>query len=154
MNENKRPESMQRITTPALAEAFIAQQLEALRKQIGGNKGPKVSKKMRRLMQQKTLAKYRPSEYLPGPTVGDDDASLAKAAGDIGTTIFHPVGTAKMGTANDPMAVVDERLRFYGLGGLRIVDASIMPTITSGNTTTPTAMIAEKGAKMILEDAK
>jgi choline dehydrogenase-like flavoprotein len=108
----------------------------------------------RRLMQQKALAKYRPSEYLPGPTVGDDDASLARAAGDIGTTIFHPVGTAKMGAVNDPMAVVDERLRFYGLSGLRIVDASIMPTITSGNTNTPTAMIAEKGATMILEDAK
>jgi len=108
----------------------------------------------RRLMQQKALAKYRPSEYLPGPTVGDDDASLAKAAGDIGTTIFHPVGTAKMGAVSDPMAVVDERLRFYGLGGLRIIDASVMPTITSGNTNTPTAMIAEKGAAMILEDAK
>ncbi|AWL97351.1 MULTISPECIES: GMC family oxidoreductase [Bradyrhizobium] len=108
----------------------------------------------RRLMQQKALARYRPSEYLPGPSVGDDDASLAKAAGDIGTTIFHPVGTAKMGAVSDPMAVVDERLRFYGLSGLRIVDASIMPTITSGNTNTPTAMIAEKGAAMILEDAK
>jgi len=108
----------------------------------------------RRLMQQKALAKYRPSEYLPGPSDGDDDASLAKAAGDIGTTIFHPVGTAKMGMANDPMAVVDERLRFFGIGGLRVVDASIMPTITSGNTNTPTAMIAEKGATMILEDAK
>src|SRR6476469_5755029 len=108
----------------------------------------------RRLMQQKALAKYRPREYLPGPSVGDDDASLAKAAGDIGTTIFHPVGTAKMGAVSDPMAVVDERLRFYGLSGLRIVDASIMPTITSGNTNTPTAMIAEKGAAMILEDAK
>src|SRR5437764_2505599 len=108
----------------------------------------------RRLMQQKALAKYRPSEYLPGPTVGDDDASLAKAAGDIGTTIFHPVGTAKMGAANDPMAVVDERLRFFGLAGLRVADASVMPTITSGNTNTPTAMIAEKAAVMILEDAK
>ena len=95
-----------------------------------------------------------PQEYLPGPSVGDDDASLAKAAGDIGTTIFHPVGTAKMGTASDPMAVVDERLRFHGLAGLRIADASVMPTITSGNTNTPTAMIAEKGAAMILEDAK
>ena len=93
-------------------------------------------------------------EYLPGPSVGDDDASLAKAAGDIGTTIFHPVGTAKMGTASDPMAVVDERLRFYGIAGLRVADASVMPTITSGNTNTPTAMIAEKGAAMILEDAK
>ncbi|WP_024517376.1 GMC family oxidoreductase N-terminal domain-containing protein [Bradyrhizobium sp. Tv2a-2] len=108
----------------------------------------------RRLMRQKALAPFSPSEFLPGPSVGDDDAALAKAAGDIGTTIFHPVGTAKMGTANDPMAVVDERLRFFGLGGLRVVDASIMPTITSGNTNTPTAMIAEKGATMILEDAR
>jgi choline dehydrogenase len=91
---------------------------------------------------------------LPGPLVGDDDASLAKAAGDIGTTIFHPVGTAKMGTASDPMAVVDERLRFYGIAGLRVVDASVMPTITSGNTNTPTAMIAEKGAAMILADGR
>jgi choline dehydrogenase len=107
----------------------------------------------RRLMRQKALAPFSPTEFLPGPSVGDDDAALAKAAGDIGTTIFHPVGTAKMGTANDPMAVVDERLRFFGLGGLRVVDASIMPTITSGNTNTPTAMIAEKGATMILEDA-
>jgi choline dehydrogenase len=79
---------------------------------------------------------------------------LAKAAGDIGTTIFHPVGTAKMGAATDPSAVVDERLRLYGLDGLRIVDASVMPTITSGNTNTPTAMIAEKGAAMIVVDAR
>jgi choline dehydrogenase len=108
----------------------------------------------RRLMKQPALAPYHPEEFLPGPSVGDDDASLAKAAGDIGTTIFHPVGTAKMGTANDPMAVVDERLRFYGVGGLRVVDASVMPTITSGNTNTPTAMIAEKGAAMISEDSR
>ncbi|QOZ24797.1 GMC family oxidoreductase [Bradyrhizobium sp. CCBAU 51753] len=108
----------------------------------------------RKLMKQKALEKYQPEEFLPGPSVGDDDASLAKAAGDIGTTIFHPVGTAKMGTANDPLAVVDERLRFYGLHGLRIADASVMPTITSGNTNTPTAMIAEKGAAMILQDAR
>ncbi|MCP1756506.1 GMC family oxidoreductase [Bradyrhizobium elkanii] len=108
----------------------------------------------RRLMKQRALEKYHPEEFLPGPSVGDDDASLAKAAGDIGTTIFHPVGTAKMGTANDPMAVVDERLRFYGLNGLRIADASVMPTITSGNTNTPTAMIAEKAAAMILQDAR
>jgi choline dehydrogenase len=107
----------------------------------------------RRLMQQPTLAKYHPQEFLPGPSVGDDDASLSKAAGDIGTTIFHPVGTAKMGTVNDPSAVVDERLRFHGIAGLRIADASVMPTITSGNTNTPTAMIAEKGASMILEDS-
>jgi choline dehydrogenase-like flavoprotein len=108
----------------------------------------------RRLMKQKALARYHPDEYLPGPSVGDDDASLASAAGDIGTTIFHPVGTAKMGTANDTMAVVDERLRFFGIAGLRIADASVMPTITSGNTNTPTAMIADKGAAMILEDSR
>ncbi|KJC49390.1 choline dehydrogenase [Bradyrhizobium sp. LTSP885] len=108
----------------------------------------------RRLMKQKALEQYHPEEFLPGPSVGDDDASLAKAAGDIGTTIFHPVGTAKMGIASDPMAVVDERLRFYGLDGLRIADASVMPTITSGNTNTPTAMIAEKAAAMILQDAR
>jgi choline dehydrogenase-like flavoprotein len=108
----------------------------------------------RRLMKQDALKPYRPEEYLPGPSVGDDDASLAKAAGDIGTTIFHPVGTAKMGTASDPMAVVDERLRFYGIAGLRVVDASVMPTITSGNTNTPTAMIADKGAGMIIADSK
>jgi choline dehydrogenase len=105
-------------------------------------------------MKQQALAAYHPSEFLPGPSVGDDDASLAKAAGDIGTTIFHPVGTAKMGMANDPMAVVDERLRLFGLGGLRVADASVMPTITSGNTNTPTAMIAEKAAAMILQHAR
>jgi choline dehydrogenase len=108
----------------------------------------------RRLMQQPALKPYRPEEYLPGPSVGDDDASLAKAAGDIGTTVFHPVGTAKMGAASDPSAVVDERLRFHGLCGLRVVDASVMPTITSGNTNTPTAMIAEKGAAMIIVDSR
>src|SRR5215475_9081269 len=108
----------------------------------------------RRLMKQKALESYHPVEFLPGPAVGDDDAALAKSAGDIGTTIFHPFGTAKMGTANDPSAVVDARLGFFGIAGLRVVDASVMPTITSGNTNTPTAMIAEKGASMILEDAR
>jgi choline dehydrogenase len=108
----------------------------------------------RRLMRQPALQPYHPREYLPGPSVGDDDDALAKAAGDIGTTIFHPVGTAKMGTASDPLAVVDERLRVHGLRGLRVVDASVMPTITSGNTNTPTAMIAEKGAAMIIADSR
>lgn len=108
----------------------------------------------RRLMRQSALQPFRPEEFLPGPTVGDDDASLAKAAGDIGTTIFHPVGTAKMGIASDPMAVVDERLRLRGLACLRVIDASIMPTITSGNTNTPTIMIAEKAAQMVIEDAR
>ena len=92
---------------------------------------------------------------MPGSSARDDDeGSLIKAAGDVGTTIFHPVGTAKMGRATDPLAVVDERLRVFGLDGLRIVDASVMPTITSGNTNAPTMMIAEKGAAMILEDVR
>jgi choline dehydrogenase-like flavoprotein len=109
----------------------------------------------RRIVAQPALAPYRPVEYLPGDTVsGDDDAALAKAAGDIGTTIFHPVGTAKMGRDSDPMAVTDERLRIIGLDRIRVVDASVMPTITSGNTNSPTMMIAEKGAAMIRQDAK
>jgi choline dehydrogenase len=108
----------------------------------------------RRLMKQPALQRYRPEEFLPGPSVGDDEAALAKAAGDIGTTIFHPVGTAKMGMATDPMAVVDERLRLRGLQGLRVIDASVMPTITSGNTNTPTIMIAEKAARMVIEDSR
>jgi choline dehydrogenase len=108
----------------------------------------------RRLMRQQAMQAYRPQEFLPGPGVGDDDASLAKAAGDIGTTIFHPVGTAKMGISSDPMAVVDERLRVIGLEGLRVVDASVMPTITSGNTNTPTIMIADKAAEMVIADGR
>ncbi|HQS13889.1 GMC family oxidoreductase N-terminal domain-containing protein [Reyranella sp.] len=108
----------------------------------------------RRLMRQPAMQPYNPEEYLPGPGVGDDDASLAKAAGDIGTTIFHPVGTAKMGLPSDPHAVVDERLRVIGLQGLRVIDASVMPTITSGNTNTPTIMIADKAAGMVLADNK
>ncbi len=105
-------------------------------------------------MAQPALQPFHPSEYLPGPSYGDDDASLARAAGDIGTTIFHPVGTAKMGLPSDPLAVVDGRLRVMGVEGLRVIDASVMPTITSGNTNTPTIMIAERGARFVLEDAK
>jgi len=108
----------------------------------------------RRLMAQPALARYRPEELVPGMAVGDDEVALAKAAGDIGTTIFHPVGTARMGRSDDPLAVVDARLRLHGIVGLRVIDASIMPTITSGNTNTPTAMIAMKGASMLLEDAR
>jgi choline dehydrogenase-like flavoprotein len=106
----------------------------------------------RKIAAQPALASYRPVEHLPGPAVGNDDAALIKAAGDIGTTIFHPVGTAKMGRATDAMAVVDERLRLIGLERLRVIDASVMPTITSGNTNAPTMMIAEKGAAMVRED--
>ncbi len=108
----------------------------------------------RKIAAQPALAIFNPVEHLPGPNVGNDDAALIKAAGDIGTTIFHPVGTAKMGRASDPTAVVDERLRFIGLEGLRVVDASVMPTITSGNTNSPTMMIAEKGAAMIRADRR
>jgi choline dehydrogenase len=104
----------------------------------------------RRIASQPALAAYRPEEFLPGPSV-QSDAQLAAAAGDIGTTIFHPVGTCRMGPANTA-AVVDSRLRAHGLLGLRIVDASIMPTITSGNTNSPTLMIAERGAQMMRED--
>jgi choline dehydrogenase-like flavoprotein len=108
----------------------------------------------RRIVAQPALAAYKPIEYLPGSGIGADDAALIKAAGDIGTTIFHPVGTAKMGRASDRFAVVDERLRVIGIERLRVVDASVMPTITSGNTNAPTMMIAEKGAAMIREDAR
>ncbi|HEX5212344.1 MAG TPA: GMC family oxidoreductase N-terminal domain-containing protein [Pseudolabrys sp.] len=109
----------------------------------------------RKIITQPALRKYSPEEYLPGPQVRDDDeAALVKAAGDCGSTIFHPVGTAKMGRTDDPRAVVDARLRVIGLEGLRIADASVMPSITSGNTNSPTMMIAEKSAAMILEDAK
>lgn len=108
----------------------------------------------RRLMAQPALQPYQPQEHLPGPEVGDDDSALAKAAGDIGTTIFHPVGTAKMGMPSDPEAVVDARLRVMGLERLRVIDASVMPTITSGNTNTPTVMIGERGARFVIEDAR
>ena len=108
----------------------------------------------RRLMKQEALRRFRPEEYLPGPSIDDSDAALARAAGDIGTTIFHPVGTAKMGLEHDPSAVVDKHLRVIGLDGLRVIDASVMPTITSGNTNTPTIMIADKGARCVLSDAQ
>jgi choline dehydrogenase-like flavoprotein len=108
----------------------------------------------RRLMNQAAIKPYVASELVPGPQVSDSDADLARAAGDIGTTIFHPVGTARMGMADDPDAVVDERLRVIGLSGLRIADASIMPTIVSGNTNTPTIMIAAMAAKFILQDER
>jgi choline dehydrogenase len=106
----------------------------------------------RRIIAQPALAPYRPNEIKPGVQF-QSDAELAQLAGDIGTTIFHPVGTAKMGPAGDPQAVVDARLRVHGVAGLRVVDASVMPTITSGNTNAPTLMIAERGAEWVLADA-
>jgi choline dehydrogenase-like flavoprotein len=109
----------------------------------------------RKIAAQPALAPFYPDEYLPGASVRDDDeAALVKAAGDIGTTIFHPVGTAKMGLSSDPLTVVDDRLRVTGIDRLRVIDASVMPTITSGNTNAPTMMIAEKGAALLAADAK
>ncbi len=105
----------------------------------------------RRIAAAPALARFRPNEILPGAQA-QSEADLVNAAGDIGTTIFHPVGTARMGRADDPNAVVDSRLRVRGLAGLRIADASVMPFITSGNTNSPTLMIAEKAAAMMLEN--
>ena len=107
----------------------------------------------RKISAAAALAKYQPEEFLPGPS-WQSDAALVEAAGNIGTTIFHPVGTCKMGSASDANAVVDARLRVHGVAQLRVVDASIMPTITSGNTNSPTIMIAERGSEMIREDRK
>lgn len=104
----------------------------------------------RRIMAARALAKYEPREWRPGAEVESDEA-LIRAAGDLGTTIFHPVGTCKMGS--DPMAVVNDRLAVHGVQGLRVIDASIMPRITSGNTNAPTVMIAEKGARFIEEES-
>ena len=109
----------------------------------------------RRIMRQPALAAHRPFEIMPGEQVADgDDAALLDVFRHNAMTIFHPVGSAKMGLPSDPYAVVDERLRVIGVQNLRVVDASVMPQITSGNTNAPTMMIAEKGAAMILEDAR
>ena len=105
----------------------------------------------RRLMATRRMAEFAPVETLPGADL-QTQAELEQAAGDIGTTIFHPVGTTRMG--NDDMAVVDARLRLRGLAGLRIADCGVMPTIVSGNTHAPATMIGEKAAAMILEDAR
>ena len=105
----------------------------------------------RRIMSQPALARFQPEEFKPGPGF-QTDAELAVGAGQIGSTIFHPVGTARMGT--DPGAVVDGELRVNGIAGLRVVDASVMPRITSGNTNSPTIMIAEKAADMIRAAAR
>ncbi|MDP9157948.1 GMC family oxidoreductase [Caballeronia sp. M23-90] len=107
----------------------------------------------RRIAAAPALARYSPEEILPGAAF-QTDAELAVAAGKIGTTIFHPVGTCRMGTDNDPAAVVDSRLRVIGVEGLRVVDASVMPTITSGNTNSPTLMIAERASEMIRADRR
>ncbi len=105
----------------------------------------------RDIMAAPALAPFNPRELKPGPQITTED-ELQRAAGDLGTTIFHPVGTCKMGPAHDNLAVVDDQLRVHGVAGLRVIDASIMPTITSGNTNAPTVMIAERGAEFIRKD--
>ena len=108
---------------------------------------------VRRLCAAPALKPYELEEFRPGAEL-KSDAELSAAASNLGTTIFHPVGTAKMGVDADPSAVLDARLRLRGIDGLRIADASVMPSITSGNTNSPTIMIAEKASEMILEDAR
>ena len=105
----------------------------------------------RRIVAAPALARYQPQEYKPGPDYRSEE-DLQRAAGEIGTTIFHPVGTCAMGQGR--YAVVDARLRVHGVAGLRVVDASIMPTITSGNTNAPTIMIAEKAAMLIADELR
>jgi len=142
-----RPRSADPLAAPIIAPNYLA---TAADRAVAAD----AIRATRRLMAQPAVQGFVPTELLPGPNVGDDIASLAVAAGNIGTTIFHPVGTAKMGPESDPESVVDARLRVHGIGHLRVIDASIMPTITSGNTNTPTAMIAEKGARMVIEDLR
>jgi len=105
----------------------------------------------RKLARTESLRPYLAEEYRPGAEASSDD-DLLEFAREYGQTIFHPAGTCKMG--EDNMAVVDERLRVYGIAGLRVVDCSIMPALVSGNTHAPVVMIAEKASDMILADAK
>jgi len=107
----------------------------------------------RRIAAAPAVARYRPKEILPGLQFQTEE-ELQQAAGNVGTTIFHPVGTCRMGTTDDPGAVVDNRLRVIGIDGLRVVDASVMPNITSGNTNSPTLMIAERASDMIRADRR
>jgi choline dehydrogenase len=136
---------------PAAAPAIRPNYLATGRDQSVAVNGIRVT---RGIMRQPSMRRYNPQEFSPGDTGADDDASLLAAAARVGNTVFHPVGTCKMGRPTDRTAVVDERLRLIGVGGLRVIDASVMPEITSGNTNAPTMMIAEKGAAMILEDAR
>ena len=129
---------------PAIAPNYLSTQ-EDLDVAVAGLKFT------REIMAAPALAAFNPRELKPGPQITSEE-DLQRAAGDLGTTIFHPVGTCKMGPAHDTTAVVDDQLRVHGVRGLRVIDASIMPTITSGNTNAPTVMIAERGAEFIRKD--
>ena len=131
---------------PAIAPNYLSTQ-EDLGVAVAGLKFT------REIMAAPALAAFNPRELKPGPQITSEE-DLQRAAGDLGTTIFHPVGTCKMGPAHDTTAVVDDQLRVHGVRGLRVIDASIMPTITSGNTNAPTVMIAERGAEFIRKDYK
>ncbi|MBT1159692.1 GMC family oxidoreductase [Aminobacter anthyllidis] len=149
---NLRPESRGTVHM-ASADPSAATKIQPNYLSTDGDRNTAVAslRHVRRLMKAKAVARFAPEEMLPG-TQYDSDEDLLRKAGDIGTTIFHPVGTCKMGADN--MAVVDDRLRVHGLEGLRVVDASIMPTIVSGNTNSPVIMIAERAAEMILRDRR
>ncbi|CAO3431168.1 GMC family oxidoreductase [Azospirillum endophyticum] len=141
-----------RITTadhranPAIAPCYLSDPADRA-------KAAKALALTRRIVSQPALAPYHPQEYKPGPSFRTEE-ELARAAGDIGTTIFHPVGTCRMGGKDDLTAVTDPEMRVKGVRGLRVIDASVMPTLTSGNTNTPTVMIAERGAALMRADRR
>jgi choline dehydrogenase len=130
-------------TYPAIAPNYLSAEED---RQVAANA---IRLTRRIVLGTDALKKYEPEEYTPGAQF-QSESELIAAAGKIGTTIFHPVGTCKMGRDGDPMAVVDPALRVRGIGALRVIDASVMPTITSGNTNSPTLMIAERGSELLL----
>jgi choline dehydrogenase len=148
---NLRPTSRGRVhirdrdpaTAPIIAPCYLSTDAD---RQVAA----RALRQTRHVVSQPALAPYRPEEYLPGPDARTD-AELTRAAGDIGATIFHPVGTCAMGADGAPGAVTDPELRVHGIAGLRVIDASVMPAITSGNTNAPTIMIAERGAQLVKE---
>ncbi|WP_093323573.1 GMC family oxidoreductase [Shimia haliotis] len=148
---NLRPESRGHVRIRS-ADPFEAPEIAPNYLATEGDRAVAVAaiRQARTIMAQGPMAKYAPEEMKPGITA-QDEAELAQAAGDIGTTIFHPVGTVRMGS--DAAAPLDGALRMRGLGGMRVVDASVMPTITSGNTNAPSIMIGEKAAQMMLAEA-